>query len=102
VKLSFNKSLIRDCNISELNLTGTTFTDCEINRCDFYKSNLSKTIYKGSSLPGSLFESTNLSGADFSEAINYKINPANNKIKGAKFSYPEVLNLLSIFEIEIE
>ena len=35
-------------------------------------------------------------------AINYMIDPTENSIKKAKFSFPDVVNLLRSFDIEIE
>ena len=50
----------------------------------------------------SRFHNTNLTEVDFSRAVGYAISPLTNKIKGAKFSLPHVLSLLSSFEIVIE
>ncbi|GAH27414.1 unnamed protein product, partial [marine sediment metagenome] len=50
----------------------------------------------------SLFIHTNLTKADFTESINYNIDPNQNEIKNAKFSFPEVVSLLNHFDIEID
>ncbi|MDP2103500.1 MAG: hypothetical protein Q8K26_01100 [Candidatus Gracilibacteria bacterium] len=49
-----------------------------------------------------LFQNSNLTKVNFSGATNYYIDPTQNKLKGAKFSQPEVLSLLAGFGIEIE
>ncbi|MEI8366028.1 MAG: hypothetical protein WCF65_06385 [Parachlamydiaceae bacterium] len=38
---------------------------------------------------------------DFSQATRYSIDPKTNKIKKAKFSFPEVVGLLNGFDITI-
>lgn len=42
-----------------------------------------------------------LVSADFTEAINYSIDLQLNDIKKAKFSFPEAISLLEVYEIEI-
>jgi len=58
-------------------------------------------VFRGSDLEGSLFHKTGLERADFSGARAYAIDPTANRIKKAKFSYPEVLTLLAPFEIVV-
>jgi len=52
-------------------------------------------------LTGTIFHNSDLSKADFSNASNYDIDPKTNKIKKAKFSLPEALQLLRGFDITI-
>ena len=66
--------------------------NCDLREAQFTKSSLEESI----------FENTNLTKADFSEAIDYTINPERNKIKKAKFSMPEVLGLLKEFNIIVK
>jgi len=47
------------------------------------------------------FAHTNLEYADFTTSYNYSINPETNRIHKAKFSMPEVLGLLSHYDIQI-
>jgi uncharacterized protein YjbI with pentapeptide repeats len=48
-----------------------------------------------------LFGRTNLSRANFAEAINYDIDVFNNEIKAAKFSRHEAIRLLDSLDIEL-
>ena len=48
------------------------------------------------------FEHTNLERANFATAINYSIDPDNNRVSGARFSMPAVLGLLGKYNIEIQ
>jgi hypothetical protein len=43
-----------------------------------------------------------MSGASFRNAKNYNIDPNNNFLKKTKFSVPEVISLLSAYDIEID
>jgi hypothetical protein len=43
-----------------------------------------------------------LEKANFTTARNYSINPQINIIKKAKFSFPDVVGLLDVFNITIE
>jgi uncharacterized protein YjbI with pentapeptide repeats len=52
-------------------------------------------------LRNSKFQNTNLANADLRTAKNYYIDPTHNKLKGARFSYPEVLSLLIPFGINV-
>jgi hypothetical protein len=52
-------------------------------------------------LEGAVFDNTVLEKADFSTAFNYALDPANNKIKKAKFTTSGLYGLLSKYDIEI-
>ena len=44
----------------------------------------------------------NLEKSNFVGAKNYYLDPLKTKLKGAKFSYPEVLALLEGFGVKVE
>jgi len=77
----------------------TEFFECTIRETDFSNANLTESNFSGSDLQGSKFQNTILGKADLSKARNYYIDPTQNKIRHAKFSYPEVLALLDPFGI---
>ena len=78
------------------------FEESKITDCDFGNSNLSESSFKESYLSGSIFDNCNLQKTDFRNSKDYSFNINKNKVKGAKFSYPEALNLLNVFEIKID
>jgi hypothetical protein len=49
-----------------------------------------------------VFNQSNLEKVDFRTSKNYAIDPENNRIKRAKFSYPDVLGLLDKYDIETD
>lgn len=70
-------SLFADCNLS-----GSRFTQCELDRTEFFRCDLTK--------------------ADFRNAAGYVIDLETNVLKRARFSFPEVVNLLQATGIIIE
>ena len=53
-------------------------------------------------MPSLRKHNANLEKANFKGAFNYYIDPLKNRLKNARFSYPEVLALLIPFGIKIE
>jgi len=99
--IAFFGSAINHSTFLGLKLPGRTVVDCVARGADFREADLSEADFSGTNLEGTLFASTNLSGADLSRARNYRIAPAENRLRGAKFSMPEATSLLYCMEIEI-
>ena len=76
--------------------------ECKAHDVDFREADLSKTNLSKTDFHQSLFIHTNLTAADFSDAFNYNIDIRLNVVKKAKFSFPDAVNLLRHFEIEID
>jgi len=96
-----------ECDLSHnyffgLTLCELVLTECKAHELDCREADCREADFSGTDLSRALFQKTNLTNANFNRAFNYHINVNENKIKGAKFSVPEVLNLLAPFEIEIE
>lgn len=70
-------STFSECKLTESNFKGCDLSDTEFFKCDIYK-------------------------ADFRNASGYKVDVLSCKMKGARFSYPEVENLLHSLDIKIE
>lgn len=83
---------LREFDFSDCDLTGAIIENCHLENGSFYNCNLRET----------LFTNNNLSACDFRKASNYFIDPITNIIKHAKFSFPDAMNLLNGFEIEID
>ncbi|MCJ8155237.1 pentapeptide repeat-containing protein [Chryseobacterium sp. SSA4.19] len=69
---------------------------------DFSECDLSNASFGYCDLSGAIFDKTNLEKADFRMAVNYSIEPAQNRLKKAKFSLSEVHGLLSHLGVEID
>jgi len=102
VKIFLCNCILTDSSFYNMDLIGTEIIKCTAHNTDFEKVNLRKADCSKTDFNLSRFAGADLSGADFTEALNYNINPETTKIKNAKFSYPEVLSLLSAWNIIIE
>ncbi|MBU1867316.1 MAG: pentapeptide repeat-containing protein, partial [Candidatus Margulisbacteria bacterium] len=99
---SFQKCKIALCNFSGLDIKHSRFGECVIQGSDFVNADLRESDFSGCDLQNSTFRKANLEKANFTGAWNYYIDPTQNKVKGARFSYPEALSLLTSFGIKIE
>jgi len=81
-KTLFKRSILRDVDFTEANLTSTVFDDCDFTDAKF--------------------EHTVLEKADFRTSYNYSFDPEKNQIKKAKFSLANIIGLLTKYDIEIE
>jgi fluoroquinolone resistance protein len=99
--LKFYKCILNDSSFFGLNLQEAVIEDCKARDVDFREANLTDAKLSYTDFSNSLFGRTNLTGADFTEAINYDIDIFNNEIKKAKFSRHEAMRLLNSLEIEL-
>lgn len=81
-KFDFSKNVILD----------SVFEDCSLLESDFRNSRLESTY----------ITRCDIRQSDFREATGYQIDITTNRMKHAKFSFPEVINLLNILEIKID
>jgi uncharacterized protein YjbI with pentapeptide repeats len=100
--IQVKQCFLQFCNFSGLPLKKTSFNGSKIIECYFTQVNLTECDFRDTDLSGSVFHESELSKADFRGARNYDIDVRNNKVKKAKFSFPEAIALLRNFEIEID
>lgn len=81
-KFIFSKNYITSSMFADCSLVESNFVNCKLDSTEFFRCNLSKSNFKG--------------------ALGYVIDITNNKLKGAKFSFPEVVNLLNGIGIVID
>ncbi len=93
--LSFDDCVVSQSVFMGMALKGIGFKDCIAHEVDFSDSNLAKCDFSGTDLSGARFNQTDLSGADLRTARNYTIDPMANTLKGARFSLPEAVSLLT-------
>ena len=99
--ISAKKCLIQHCSFSHLPMKKTLFQQSKIHGSNFIDSCLVEADFTGADLKDTMFHTCDLSNSNFCHAVNYAIDPQVNKVKGAKFSFPEVVGLLKNFEITI-
>ena len=97
--LKFLKCKIDDATFFGLSLNEITMEECSAQNVDFREGSFRDANLTYTDLAGSLFKETDLSGADFTEAVNYTIDILHNSIKKAKFSRFEAVSLLEGLDI---
>ena len=83
---------MKNFDLSDGDFSYSFFEECDLSGCKFNRVNLEKTM----------FTNNNLEGADFRDALNYGISIEANRLRGARFSFPDALNLLTAMGILIE
>lgn len=99
--VSFDACRIQHCIFENLKLTALEAEGNEILETDFTGCNLRKARFGGSDLRGSQFLDNDLKEADFRGASHYSIDPTQNQVKGARFSLPDAVGLLTVFQVKI-
>lgn len=100
-------SRITDCKIkyntfTEMAFPKFDFSGSSITGSMFAKANLSGSSFRGCDLADTEFFQCDLRKSDFRQASGYKVDVLSCQVKGAKFSYPEAINLLHYLGISVE
>lgn len=99
--VNFEECQLRMCDFSFLPMDKTSFGESQIIQSQFLESKLKGANFSGCDLQETSFRNCQLQKSDFRDARNYQLDPSNNQVKGAKFSFPEALGLLDCFEITV-
>lgn len=83
---------LKGFDFSGADLTGSTFDSCVLEGADFSRCRLGETS----------FLQNDLRQADFRQAVGYSFSLEGNRVRGAKFSLPEAVGLLSALGLELE
>lgn len=100
--IHFDHCQLNHSSFYQMKLNRSSFLKSQLESVDFTEADLKKVMLKQCDLLNATFENTNLENSDLTASINYAIDPEINKIKGAKFSLPEVVGLLNKYSIKIE
>jgi len=99
--LEFKNCVLNDSSFFDLSLDELKLVECKAHDVDFRNGSFRNAKFSYSDFTGSLFGKTDLSGADFTEAVNYDIDVFDNKISRAKFTKYEAVRLLNSLDIEL-
>ena len=99
---TFKKCKVELCSFDGLKMKNTRFLECSLKETDFAHADLTGADFTGSDLILARFQHTTLVKANLTGAFNYAIDPSANRLKQARFSFPEVLSLLAPFDIKVE
>lgn len=102
LSFSFEECMLRMASFSGLKIRGTRFERSLLEEVDFSGADLRGASFGECDLTRSTFFRTNLEHADFRTARNYAFSPEANRLRGARFSMPEVTGLLEGYGLEIE
>ncbi len=100
-QIDCENSNLRAASFYQMNLKKQSFANCEMEDVDFVEADLTEAKLLACKLKGTLFEMTNLSGADFTGSSGFDIDPEKNRLKGAKFSINALPGLLIKHQIKI-
>jgi fluoroquinolone resistance protein len=101
-ELTFKNCPLDYASFFEKKMRNTIFTDCSLKEVDFAKADLTSATFTNCDLQDAVFDDTILEKADLRTAINFRIDPQQNKIKKAKFSHLGLEGLLGKYGIEVE
>jgi uncharacterized protein YjbI with pentapeptide repeats len=95
-----------ECNLNyatfyKLNMKNADFSGSSLQEVDFTEANLAGAVFTNCDFQNAVFDRTNLMGANLEKAYNYEINPTNNVVKNARFSYPGMIGLVTSFKVKI-
>lgn len=93
--VSFENCQLDHSSFYQMKLNHTTFLNTSLREVDFTETGLKNALLDQCDLLNAIFDNTNLEKADLSSAFNYSIDPENNRIRGAKFSLPSVVGLIT-------
>ncbi len=100
-EVNFEACVIDYSSFYKKNLKKAKFIECSLIEVDFTEADLTGADFKNSNLLNAGFNRTNLQKADFTSAVNYSIDPGNNTMKKAKFSYAGLSGLLGKYNLDI-
>lgn len=81
----------------KFDFSGNEIVDSMFNECELMESS-----FRSCKLEGTEFFRCDARKADFRDASGYQIDVMTNKLKGARFSFPEVINLLGGLGIRVD
>ncbi len=99
---NFEECLLDYGDFSRLKLPKLKLVRCSVKGVNFERTSMLGADCRGSDFSESVFSETELTKADFRDARGYALDPRTNKVKAARFSAPEALNLLAAMEVIIE
>jgi fluoroquinolone resistance protein len=101
ITLHFEDCSLNLASFYKLKLKNTTFKNCNLQEVDFTETDLTASLLDNCDLSNATFDRSILEKSDFRTAVNYRIDPDNNRLKKAKFSASGVVGLLVKYDILI-
>ncbi|HLV50967.1 MAG TPA: pentapeptide repeat-containing protein, partial [Flavobacterium sp.] len=102
LELHFKDCTLDFSSFTKCNLKNTKFVKTSLVGIDFTESNLTGIYFDECNLLNTIFYQTLLDRSDFTSAVNFNINPEQNKLKKTKFSTNGLKGLLTGYDIIIK
>jgi fluoroquinolone resistance protein len=102
LSFGFENCILDHSSFYKRKIKKTIFKDSRLHEVDFTECDISGSVFSQCDLLQTTFFNTILEKADLRSSYNYSIDPDQNRIKKAKFSFPGAAGLLDKFDIEIE
>ena len=99
--LRFERCQLHLSSFQKVPLSETVLADCDLREVDFSAADLRRADFSGSTLERAVFYRSQLESADFRRARHYSINPAENRVRGARFHRHGLAGLLHHFELDL-
>ena len=98
----FSGCRMQHASFQKMKLIRCGFTGCDLTEADFTGADMTGINLTDCDLDRATFEGTDLRKADLRESRHYRIDPTQNRVRGARFSLPEALGLLQTFGVKID
>ena len=99
---SLKNSTLRYNTFSQMSFLKTDFSGLRIVESMFADCDLTGASFHGTELDRTEFFRCNMVNADFRDATGYKVDVLTCKVRGARFSFPEVVGLLGGLGVKID
>jgi fluoroquinolone resistance protein len=98
---TFKECVLDYCSFVQIDLRKSVFKDCRMLEVNFTEANLTEADFSGSNLDRCQFHQTNLSRANLAGATNVRLNPTENKVKGATISLDAAIGVVTAMGIHV-
>jgi fluoroquinolone resistance protein len=102
LQVGFDNCLLNHSSFYKTKMKKTVFKNSQLQEVDLTECDLTGSVFDNCDLMNATFENTIIEKADLSTAYNYSIDPEMNRIKKARFSLTGVMGLLDKYDIEID
>ena len=100
--LAFEECDLRYAAFLDLHLWGAVFRGCKLGEATFSGCDLSQASFAGADLTGAIFEACQLAGTDLRTARGAFLDPARNKVRGARVSLETAARLAAALGMQVE
>jgi fluoroquinolone resistance protein len=98
---SFTECVLDYCSFVQIDLRELMFKDCRMLEVNLARANLTEADLSGSNLDRCQFQQTNLTRANLASATNVRLDPTQNKVKGAIISLDTAVGIVATMGMHV-